>query len=112
MTAAPKSKGDTPLHYAARGAGNTLMIVHLMEVAGRSEKAWNLARMRNARGETALHEAIYFAHLEMVDALTSEDSGVALRACATTPAAPAAWPRAPSLRSAPAGPCDAPWAAT
>ena len=73
--AAPRSKGDTPLHCAAR-AGNTRMVVRLMELAGRGEKARrDLARMQNARGETALHEAVRFDHLEMVGKLTSEDGG-------------------------------------
>ena len=52
------------------------MVARLMELAGRGEKARrDLARMQNARGETALHEAVRFDHLEMVGKLTSEDGG-------------------------------------
>uniref|UniRef100_A0ACD5XTV7 Uncharacterized protein n=1 Tax=Avena sativa TaxID=4498 RepID=A0ACD5XTV7_AVESA len=54
--------GDTPLHCAAR-AGNSKMVSHLMDLAGREgahTKLISLLRMENKRHETALHEAVRF----------------------------------------------------
>ncbi|TVU20060.1 hypothetical protein EJB05_36247, partial [Eragrostis curvula] len=82
--AAPSSKGDTPLHCAAR-AGNTKMVAHLIKLAaegsygGPQQKvaAMDFVRMQNRRGETALHEAVRFGDLEMVEALVSADKRLA-----------------------------------
>lgn len=75
------SKGDTPLHCAAR-AKKTKMVAHLIELAKGIHgvdynKATDLVRMRNKRGETALHEAIRFHSKDMVQELMNTDEELA-----------------------------------
>ena len=73
--AAPSSRGDTPLHCAAR-AGNTEMVALLINLAAETT-ARDLVRMQNRRGETALHEAIRSGSVKMVKALLGVDKGLA-----------------------------------
>ncbi|KAL6839221.1 hypothetical protein ACP4OV_030893 [Aristida adscensionis] len=88
LLTAPDGDGDTPLHCAAR-ARNKAMVARLMELAaaegdeeqggggGGREKVRALLRMQNARGETALHEAVRFGDREMVDLLVNKDKELA-----------------------------------
>ncbi|GJN14859.1 hypothetical protein PR202_gb01726 [Eleusine coracana subsp. coracana] len=80
-TAAPNSKGETPVHCAAR-VGNTKMVACLIELAKGVngvdyDKARELVRMQNKLGETALHEAVRFDNLKMVQDLLSADQELA-----------------------------------
>jgi ankyrin repeat protein len=90
LLAARNAGGDTPLHCAAR-AGNARMVARLIGLArgrgdGGEEEEDDAARaaalrlvtrMRNARGETALHEAVRFGGDEMVAALVGADGELA-----------------------------------
>ena len=61
-------KGGTPLHCAAR-AGNSKMVSHLIDLAGRegADRKLGLLRMENKRHETALHEAVRFEDAARTD---------------------------------------------
>ncbi|KAK2975548.1 hypothetical protein RJ640_011547 [Escallonia rubra] len=76
------AKGSTPLHVSAR-EGRCEIVQALIESArsrprgqelGRGIGAvWEMLRMVNGDGDTALHEAVQFRHLDVTDVLVRED---------------------------------------
>ncbi|KAF7060664.1 hypothetical protein CFC21_067438 [Triticum aestivum] len=81
---ASNSKGDTPLHCAAR-AGRIKMVSHIIYLAtaeeGGDARVKAVLRKQNKKGETALHEALRLADRKMaramVDTLMEVDAELA-----------------------------------
>ncbi|KAK3404383.1 hypothetical protein EUGRSUZ_K00701 [Eucalyptus grandis] len=75
LIAAHNEWGDTPLHMAAKAGGSraaTMLICRardLLNVEGNNR----ILRMKNKHGNTALHEAVFNGHLNMVRLLLRED---------------------------------------
>ncbi|KAI5021178.1 hypothetical protein ZWY2020_055023 [Hordeum vulgare] len=66
------SKGDTPLHCAAR-AGRSKMVSYLIQVATRRNRLHGLLRKESRLKETALHDAVRIGNKDIVDRLLEAD---------------------------------------
>ncbi|KAF7808728.1 ankyrin repeat-containing protein [Senna tora] len=69
------AKGETLLHIAAR-YGHSIIVNKLIDSAKGFSSGQEMTLIRAIRDDTkdtALHEAVYFKHIEIVDILTKED---------------------------------------
>ncbi|XP_039172175.1 protein ACCELERATED CELL DEATH 6 [Eucalyptus grandis] len=75
LITAQDNRGNTPLHLVAWLGGSTeaaqMLIGRARDLPNVEDK--NLLRMKNKRGDTALHEAVCNGHADMVGYLLSED---------------------------------------
>lgn len=76
------SDKDTPLHIAARvGCSEILqLLINSVELAGTREieAQQKATRILNDREDTALHVAVYYGHLNVVEILIHKDPGLLL----------------------------------
>ncbi|XP_039160966.1 protein ACCELERATED CELL DEATH 6 [Eucalyptus grandis] len=75
LIAAQNEWGDTPLHMAAKAGGSraaTMLICRARDLPN-VEGNNRILRMKNKHGNTALHEAVFNGHVNMVRLLLRED---------------------------------------